>query len=471
MRTLRIRFLLAYVGLIILGFGGLALIAGRQLSMAARQDYERQTLNEIQLAARGIERPLDSYYKGQITASELDEVLSAYEEQTNCNLTLYLPPEATTTLTKSKALSDDLYKYPEFEAASRGKILLTERENPDGEMTIYTAFPVTSHRNFLGYLQLSEPSSNLYGQINERWGTLAAGVAAITLVSLVASIYLSTSLIRPLKKLQQSALALSEGNLTHRAPEMGTDELNEVAHAFNTMADQLQAMIEEQRAFASNTSHELRTPLTTMRLRTEALRHDKTLDNSTRTRYICELDDELLRMSSLIDDLILLSRFDAKRAQMGIDHIDFIRFAENLHRSFVPEATSKNIQFQLILPKETSLEVRASLNHLFILFRNVLENALKYTATGGNVIWRIYVAGDEIVNIIQDNGQGIEPENLPHIFDRFFRGDKAHTREIQGSGLGLALVKAVAEVYGASVTIESDVNGTTVTIRWKKLTV
>lgn len=470
MNTLRARFILAYVGLIILGFAGLAGIAGRQLSIAARQDYERQTLNEVQLAARGIERPLDAYYKGQITASELDEVISAFEEQANCNLTLLLPEAAVhPSLTHAEILSESMYQYPEIESASQGKILLTERKNADGELTIYTASPVLSRRDFLGYIQLSEPASRLYQQINQRWAALGGGVALITLLSLFASIYLSTSLIRPLKKLQDSALELSRGNLAHRAPEMGTEELNKVAHAFNTMANQLQAMIEEQRAFASNTSHELRTPLTTMRLRTEALRYDKTLDEATRKIYLQELDEELLRMSSLIDDLILLSRFDAGRAQVGTDHIDFLRFAENLHRSFAAEAASRNIEFHLLLPSQGERVLQASLNHVSILFRNVLENALKYTPAGGTIRWQIHIEKDEIISVIEDTGQGIEPENLPHIFDRFFRGDKAHSREIQGTGLGLALVKAIADVYGAKIHVESagKDQGTTVTIWWK----
>jgi signal transduction histidine kinase len=100
----------------------------------------------------------------------------------------------------------------------------------------------------------------------------------------------------------------------------------------------------------------------------------------------------------------------------------------------------------------------------------VLENALKYTPEGGSIHWQIQVEGDDIISIIQDTGQGIEPENLPHIFDRFFRGDKAHSREIQGTGLGLALVKAITDVYGAKIKVESAGRdkGTIVTIQWKK---
>lgn len=474
MKSLRNRFILAYVGLIIVGFGGLALIAGRQLSDAARQDYQRQTLNEIQLAAEGMERSLWSYYQGQITVTELDEVLASYEEQTDAELTLYLPEEFRPNTPPEHAyiLSEDLYQYSEIVGASQGKILFVERKDETGTLTIYTAAPIFSRRDFLGYIQMSEPASNLTQQISERWATLGVGVLAITFISLIASISLSASLIRPLQKLQNAAVELARGNLSHRAPLMGAHELNQVASAFNTMANRLEAMLEEQRAFASNTSHELRTPLTTMRLRTEALRYDETLDDITRTTYIHELDDELLRMSSLIDDLILLSRFDAGRAKMGTDLIDFGRFAESVYRTFAVDAAAKAIQFRLIQPEgvQDPIKVQASLNHLTILFRNVLENALKYTPEGGAITWRVQVEGDWIVSTIQDNGQGIEAESLPHVFDRFFRGDKAHSREIPGTGLGLALVKAIAGVYGAKLTVASEGKdkGTTVTIRWQR---
>lgn len=297
---------------------------------------------------------------------------------------------------------------------------------------------------------------------------LAVAILLIALVALALSVYLSLSLSHPLKTLQLSAYQLSNGNLDHRAPPFNTTELAEVSHAFNEMAAKLEAMFEEQRAFASNTSHELRTPLTTMRLRTEALRYETALDNTTRQQYIQELDEELIRMSHMVEDLILLSRFDAGRATLGTEQIDMATFARSLSASLQPQLTQRQLQLDLSLPPTALPTISASLNHLTIAYRNLLENAMKYTPDGGTITWQMVAEAEQLISRITDTGQGIDPDQLPHVFDRFYRADKARSRSIPGTGLGLALVKAIVQFYGGTIEISSpgSAQGTSVTIRW-----
>ncbi|HEX3051630.1 MAG TPA: HAMP domain-containing sensor histidine kinase, partial [Aggregatilineaceae bacterium] len=365
-------------------------------------------------------------------------------------------------------LPDELKTYPEMVTASQNAITVDERKDEQGQERLFTAAPVVRGRSFIGYVQMSEPASRLQEAVRERWEGLGFGVAGIAAVALLASVWLSTSLIRPLEKLRDSAIKFSQGELSHRVKYQGRDEIAAVAHAFNQMAEQVQAMIEEQRAFASNTSHELRTPLTTMRLRTEALRSDLSLDTETRDQYIQELDDELTRLSTLVNDLVLLSRFDAKRAETGQEQIDLERFAHSLHRTMAEQASEQKIDLRLDLAIDTPVSISASLNHLMILFRNLLENAIKYTQPGGIIIWSVSVEGNEAVLCIKDTGQGISPEHLPHVFERFYRADKSRSRSIPGTGLGLSLAKSIAEAYGAQIVITSPGigQGTTVTVRW-----
>jgi two-component system sensor histidine kinase VicK len=209
-----------------------------------------------------------------------------------------------------------------------------------------------------------------------------------------------------------------------------------------------------------------------MRLRTEALLHDPDLDDVARRQYIEEIDTELVRMSSLIQDLILLSRFDAGRAILGEEEIDFIRFAQSTTNLLKSRTDEKVMDWQLILPEDAPpASVQGSLNHLSIVFRNLLDNALKYTPAGGHISWQIEVDEIYIISTIRDNGQGIEAEHVAHIFDRFFRGDKARSRKIQGIGLGLALVKAIIDIYQAKIEVTSDGKdqGTTVIVHWPKM--
>ena len=483
LQSLRIRFIFAYAGLIAVGFAGLAMIAGQQLSNAARDDYELQLANEVILVAQGLARPILESQQPDGTSDDLELLLADYEAQTGATIRLFL-----ITLSNDQTsdrfdhgsrdspsgdgqgwpVSEELQNYPEIMSASLNVITIEQRDNEDSTETIFTAAPIADGPHFIGYVQLSEPASRLQGAINRRWNTLGLGVAGLTVIALAASFWLSTSLIRPLGRLRDSALRLSQGDLAHRITNHNTDEIGEVAQAFNQMAERVTAMIEEQRAFASNTSHELRTPLTTMRLRTEALRHDHSLDDAEREQYIVEIDDELIRLSGLIEDLILLSRFDARRAELGDARIDLQRFAHAMHHSLVSQAEEKNISFVLNVELDQPIQITASLNHLTILFRNLLDNAFKYTPAGGSVTWRISSDASEALFTIQDDGQGISDDDLPHLFERFYRADKARSRAVTGIGLGLPLAQSIVQSYGGQIAMTSEGidRGTTVTVRW-----
>lgn len=481
LQSLRVRLILAYAGLIVLGFSGLALIAGQQISKAARDDYELQFANEVILVARGIAHSVREYQMGSITENELNTIIADYESQTDATLTLFpvniFPDQGINpsererqppTSDQSWYLPQGLETYPELVAASRNTITIHQREDENGDDTIFTAAPIADGPRLIGFVQLSEPVSHLQQALYKRWSALGLGVLVITGIALLASAWLSTSLIRPLGRLRDSALRLSQGDLSHRIADPGTDEIGEVAQAFNQMADRVKAMIEEQRAFASNTSHELRTPLTTMRLRTEALRYDTSLTDTDRQQYAVEMDEEIIRLSGLIEDLILLSRFDAGRAELGKECIDLTRFAHSVYQSFAAQAAEKGITLQLDVQLDHPAHVEASLNHLTILFRNLLDNAIKYTPTGGTVEWRVTTCDEQAIFTVQDTGPGIAPEHLPHLFERFYRADKARSRSVQGTGLGLALAKSIAESYAGRIEITSQGagHGTTVSTYW-----
>lgn len=461
--SLRARILLTYMSIILLGFTGITLIAGGQISAAVRADYTQRLQNEIRLVGHGLGSLIDS----NASEAEIQEALTSYEQQIGARLALYQegdqrPPEGATDRRR-----DSFYKRPELETALRGETVLVERPDENGQATFYTAAPIGRSNYARGLVQLAVPVSVLQGVVMGRWVVLLAVFGLITSVAVLATWSLSQSIIRPLGELRESAVKLSRGDLTHRIRLRRQDELGQVARTFNEMADQVQRMIEEQRAFASNTAHELRTPLTALRLRTEALCQDPDLDPETARRYIEELDREIAGLGDLVQDLTLLSRFDAGRAEVGQDEIDFTRLATNLVQKSAPQAHEKAIQIHVEHGEEPLL-VTASLTHLSVVFRNLLDNALKYTPNGGKITWRMKADPDGINHILQDTGQGIDAQHLPHIFERFYRGDKARSRATPGTGLGLALVKSILDTYGAKISVTSPGvgQGTTVTVFW-----
>jgi two-component system, OmpR family, sensor histidine kinase VicK len=141
--------------------------------------------------------------------------------------------------------------------------------------------------------------------------------------------------------------------------------------------------------------------------------------------------------------------------------------ASSVVKEFAPQAESKHINLTLVAP-DTSVLLTANMSHLTMVFRNLLDNALKYTPDGGSVTWTIQVDEHEVIHTIQDTGQGIPTDALAHLFERFYRADKARSRDIPGTGLGLSIVKTIVDLYHARITIDSAGihQGTTAHVCW-----
>ncbi len=465
-QTLRFRLIAAYAGLIILGFGGLAFIAGEQISSGTIEDYKNQLAGQAVLVARGLREPVEKIDEGELSNAQLAGMVADFAGQFNTHITL-LDKNGRAWLDSSGNLPHQrLPEAPEVAAALNAQVIDDTRLNEFGVETVYAAAPVTDDGTVLAIVQISAPLADARQVVTERWLTLAGGVLLLALLSLAASLWLSNSFTRPLTKIRQTALNIAGGDFSQRLPIQRRDELGQLADAFNHMAAEVQSMIEEQRAFASNAAHELRTPLTAIRLRSEALREGQ-LDPAITRQYIAEIDDETARLGNLVQDLILLSRMESGRFQPGEEMVDPVRLSRNLFAQFLLMAREREISLTLDVPASLP-PVTASVNHLRVVFRNLLSNALKYTPPGGKLIWQMTVRDGRLHAAIQDTGTGIAAEDLPHIFERFYRADKARTREVAGVGLGLSLVKTIVESYGGETLVSSPGlgQGTTVEVWW-----
>jgi len=458
MTSLRTRLLLAYAGLILAGFTALALLVGNLISTVTVEDFTRGLAEQAELVAQGLKEPVEEFGRNDQISTAILPLLQVYADQASAEVVL-IDRNGRFWASSSSAVADT--DSPEISDALNG----TSSTNMRGG-TAYAAAPIIDDAFVLGVVQLATPLTPAQRLIQERWLALGGVVLVVTIVAALAAFLLSTTLTSPLEQLRQAALQIAQGNFSQRLPETRRDEIGEVATAFNHMAGQVEAMIEEQRAFAANASHELRTPLTNIRLRSEALR-DGRLDEETARQYAVEVDEEVQRLGNLVQDLLLLSRLDSGRLEAGRERIDTLRLARQLIAEINPQAEGHNITLQLDAPPTIPL-VTAGQAHLTIVFRNLLNNALKFTPDGGTITWEIKETGNTFQHTITDTGQGVSPEDMPHIFDRFYRAEKSRARTIPGVGLGLSLVRMIVQFYGGSIQVESAGigQGTAVTIHW-----
>jgi signal transduction histidine kinase len=294
---------------------------------------------------------------------------------------------------------------------------------------------------------------------------LALAAAALT------SVGVARRIARPVRRLEEAALAVSEGNLTHSVPVETSDELGALAVAFNTMTRRLSRLMEQQRMFIASASHELRTPLTNIKLRTEALQSMHLTEDPTGLRYLAEIDSEADRLGRMANVLLDLSRLDVGHRAPPEEAIDIAPYLLALARGSRVRMRASGLTFIAQIP-ETLPSLRIWPQDVEEIVGNLLDNAIKYTPAGGTI--RLTAgADDDFCRVeVRDTGIGIPPEELPLIFDRFYRVDKARSRKTgkggagSGAGLGLAIVKTLIEQNGGRIHAIQHDDGTSFVIEF-----
>jgi|SRR5215213_3149610 len=278
------------------------------------------------------------------------------------------------------------------------------------------------------------------------WANLAAMASAAGLGFLLLRRVLS-----PLAKMTDATEKIAEGDYTARVNISSRDELSRLGKSFNRMADSLQRTEQLRKMMVTDIAHELRSPLTNMRGYLEAL-SDGVLPPSAKTFEL--LSEETLRLIRLSEDLLLLAKADDARASLDRQNISLQELINQtvdlLHSQFL----AKDITVETRFSREAD-QVFADGDKLVQVVRNLLQNAWQYTPRGGKVEVRTEREGDRVRVAFSNTSEGIAPEHLPFIFERFYRGELSRSREHGGAGIGLAIVKELVEAHGGQVAAES----------------
>ncbi len=282
-----------------------------------------------------------------------------------------------------------------------------------------------------------------------RW-SLWSGLAAFALAG-AAAVWTAGRITGSLRHLRDAAGDLDLRDLSRRVPVQGDDEIADLARAFNRMCDRLEAEERARRQLLADVAHELRHPLAVMKGRLELMQDGRVpLDEE----QLLPLQDEVIRLTRLVSDLRDLSLAEVGGLSLQKRPVRLDELLESLLANFEPVAADRGIALTAdVAPDLPTLE--ADPDRLRQVLLNLLTNALQYTPRGGQVRVRAWREGEEVRVAISDTGPGIPPEDLPRIFDRFYRADQSRSRATGGSGLGLAIVRSLVELHGGRVTADS----------------
>ena len=328
----------------------------------------------------------------------------------------------------------------------------------------YFAGGIVSQRYTLR-VTLSDPYTYRSAAIANVTGLLAAiGLFALGL-SVVVSAALARRFTTPLRQLTDASRAIAEGDLGRRVAtsplRTGSSEIGELAVQFNSMADRLQESVDiirhdsdRSRDFLADVSHELRTPLAALRTFNQLLMESAGDDPDARAEFLESSAGQIDRLDWLAQNLLELSKLDSGLVLLDLRPDDLRAAVESAAHQLDPAAARRGVRLVVDLPG-TPVRIRHDPPRIGQVVANLVGNAIKFTPRGGEV--RVTVAGtpDGARIDVTDTGVGIDPAELPHIFDRFYRGSRANEARGSGSGLGLAIVRSIVDIHGGTVEVES----------------
>ena len=298
------------------------------------------------------------------------------------------------------------------------------------------------------------------GEYDRLWqgevGTLLTLLPLSLLVAGMGGLFLTERALHPVHQVTQAAAQIGAEDLSRRLEVRGRDELAELAETFNGMIARLEAAFEQQRRFTADASHELRTPLARIKLSTSMALADEQSPEEYRTAL--RITDQAADvMDRLIQRLLLLTQADAGQLPIERSRLDL----GDVLQEAAAVACVGPAPLTLELPPEP-IEIDGDADHLCRVFVNLLENALRHTPAEGQVTLWARAVGDAAVVRVTDTGEGIPPEHLPHVGERFYRVDAARARRTGGCGLGLAISRTIVQAHGGRFSIASEVGRGTV---------
>ena len=361
--------------------------------------------------------------------------------------------------------TSDLLQRPEIESALAGTPATALRRVLDSQRVLYAAAPIyMENGQILGIVYIATPLPATGLPTNIILQLLGAIILAVLLAS-IAGRFLARQIAKPLEELAKAAETIASGDLkAQTSTDSDIVELHSLGETFNTMTKSLRQSDEAKKAFIADVTHELRTPLTVIKGTIETLEDGALDDHEGRGPLLTSMQRETDRLIRLVNELLVLTRADAGSLQLEIQSLDLGELARQRCDVLSNLAMQKGVHLRVVNEAKGSIRVLVDPDRLSQIVDNLLDNAIRHSPQDSTIVISIKEENSGITCSVHDAGDGIPPEHLPFIFERFYRVDKSRDRNRGGTGLGLAITRALVRAQGGTITAESVVGkGTTIT--------
>ena len=326
-------------------------------------------------------------------------------------------------------------------------------EEDSGYISSCAAPMVDGQGNILGAVLFISSVQELMTSLEGVQARMLTAFAAVAVAAMAAALVFSRVITGPITRLTRTIQRMGRGDLSVRVPVRGSGEMRELASAYNTMAQKLETLDQSRNQFVSNASHELKTPMTSLKIMLQTLIAQPEMPAELRVEFMQDMDHEIDRLTGIINDLLTLTKMDSHALELHPAPMDLCQLVQATLRRLKPMAEKRQQEFIATLPD--ALPMTGDSAKLEQVLYNLVENAVKYSPEGGHIEIAALREGRNAVITVTDDGPGIPAEDLPHIFDRFYRVDKARSRDTGGTGLGLSIVRQIVTLHQGTVTVDS----------------
>ncbi len=451
-RTLYLKFLLAYLIVVVVGFIVSALIGSRVVEQnLIRRESEAIYQEAVTIASSDRVR----YQTSQLTLQTIYDSLSDLSAYQDAEIWILNNQAQILINTSEKGPLEMPEEVQGFDPTTWGNHYYQTGNFygyfPDDMISVIS--PITANMEIKGYVVIHIPMTAIYEERDGIMSMIYMLFVIFLLISLLLLAFFTISIYRPLQKIRKGAEEFALGHLDYNISVKSHDEIGYLAETLNVMSDELAHTAETQRNFVANVSHDFRSPLTSIKGYLVAI-EDGTIPPEMQDHYIQIIINETERLEKLTNSLLTLDRLDTRERVMNFRSFDINKTIKDTAATFEGICTVKKITIDLILTAE-QLYVYADMEQIQQVLYNLLDNAIKFSPSDSEITVETIARNERVFISIKDHGCGISKENLPKIWDRFYKTDTSRGKDRKGTGLGLAIVREIINAHQQTIDVIS----------------